>query len=776
MKFSHTLSLNANPDWADHYIDYAALKKLIHEIESSEIGDSEDENHHPGQEIFLQKLTKQVQEVRKFYDTKHSELDSQLSILQPMLEKSSSRLSLLSLLDEASNGNNELTPLKSVRSVDQLHGIDLQQERSEICDMFVQYDALQKFAELNCTAVQKILKKYDKTMNDNLLGTHLESLQLLLPFWNQNTPGIDHGLQTLQRYFAHFYCNDDEPEALRQLRLMVREVVTYQRHTIWLDVIKDQRLQENAVVAKRSVGTTATEKDMMKHPQIHRPMIIQKLVADVSLQVGIVATILFVLILTLPGIFDDDPPKRNCLAMFAYVSILWAAETLPLFVTSMLVPFLSVILRVVVVDGVRLEAPDASKYMFDSMFSHVIVLLLGGFSIAAALSKHNIAQVLANSISRNCGPEIRKVLLVNMFIALIASMWISNVAAPVLCYSLIEPILKAATAGTRRAVFGKDQLVQAEHDHRLCRALVMGIALASNVGGMASPISSPQNLFALEYAPIGWIAWFIVSVPLCTCLIFVIWGWLIFCFKLPKANSVAAMHTLQKSNNSNQQAFTPTQQYVICVSVGTVLLWCAAVNLAPLTGQMGVLGIVPFVLFFGTGTLRKEDLNNFLWTVVILAMGGLVLGEAVKSSGLLDVMAEAIATFIERNDLSLWGTLCIFTSLVLVCTTFVSHTVGAIVVIPIVAAVGDQMSGDGDHNHSKELVFASALACSAAMGLPVSGFPNMTAVGVEDHLGNRFIVTKDFLLYAVPASILSLFLIVTVGYQLIILAVEFEDA
>lgn len=315
------------------------------------------------------------------------------------------------------------------------------------------------------------------------------------------------------------------------------------------------------------------------------------------------------------------------------------------------------------------------------------MLLLGGFSIAAALSKHNIARVLASSIGRQCGSGTRMVLLVNIFIATISSMWISNVAAPVLCYSLISPILKEAEAQSSRAAFGTNQEKSAGRDHRLCRALVMGIALASNVGGMASPISSPQNLFAIEYTPIGWLAWFVVSIPLCIVLDLIIWVWLVLCFDLPNDDSAAVSYALQRDRSSSEH-FTLEQYYVIVVSVGVVLLWCASVDLASFTGQMGVLGILPFVMFFGTGTLSKQDLNNFLWSVVILAMGGLVLGETVKTSGLLDVFAEKIADAIEYYSLSLWSTLCIFSFLILVCTTFVSHTVGAIVVIPIVQAIG----------------------------------------------------------------------------------------
>lgn len=58
---------------------------------------------------------------------------------------------------------------------------------------------------------------------------------------------------------------------------------------------------------------------------------------------------------------------------------------------------------------------------------------------------------------------------------------------------------------------------------------------------------------------------------------------------------------------------------------------------------------------------------------------------------------------------SLWAVLAIFCGLVLVGTTFISHTVGAMVILPIVQAVGQQMPGA---DHSKLLVMGAALMCS----------------------------------------------------------------
>ena len=72
------------------------------------------------------------------------------------------------------------------------------------------------------------------------------------------------------------------------------------------------------------------------------------------------------------------------------------------------------------------------------------MLLLGGFTLAAALSKYSIAKLMATFVLSKAGTRPRTVLLTNMFVALVASMWISNVAAPVLCFSIIQVQSKLA--------------------------------------------------------------------------------------------------------------------------------------------------------------------------------------------------------------------------------------------------------------------------------------------------------------------------------------------
>jgi hypothetical protein len=62
----------------------------------------------------------------------------------------------------------------------------------------------------------------------------------------------------------------------------------------------------------------------------------------------------------------------------------------------------------------------------------------------------------------------------------------------------------------------------------LLQCIVMGIAMASNVGGMTSPISSPQNIFAIAVmadssTPPNWLQWFAVALPVSIVTNLLIW-------------------------------------------------------------------------------------------------------------------------------------------------------------------------------------------------------------------------------------------------------------
>lgn len=114
---------------------------------------------------------------------------------------------------------------------------------------------------------------------------------------------------------------------------------------------------------------------------------------------------------------------------------------------------------------------------------------------------------------------------------------------------------------------------------------------------------------------------------------------------------------------------------------------------------------------------------------------GLCQQRAEDGSHRDSVLEEAV------KGLDVWPILAIFSIMALVVATFVSHSIASVLIAPIAAQIGDAL----EPPHPRLLIMATALICSSGMALPVSGFPNLMAVNLEDDVGNRYLSVADFL-------------------------------
>ncbi|KAF9878491.1 SPX domain-containing protein [Colletotrichum karsti] len=624
--------------------------------------------------------------------------------------------------------------------------------KKRIISLYVQLCELKSYVQLNRTGFRKVLKKFDKILDKELRPKYMSAnVDSAYPFKVESIKTIEENISKIEKAYAEIVTQGDENLAKRDLRSHLREHVVWERNTVWRDMIGMERRAEAA-----SLGRTLLGRDGMSGSrrlqgddelapitkEVVTPMgrfVVPTWVASTPLLTLLIAITVFMLLLFIP--IMEKPEQQNCLALIVFVSILWATEAIPLFVTSLMIPFLCVVLNVVRAEDKphrRLDSKAATSYIFSAMWTPVIMLLLGGFTLAAALSKCKIDKRLATFVLSKAGTTPRTVLIANMLVAAFASMLISNVAAPVLCFSIIEPMLRTLPS-----------------ESNMSKAVIMGIALASNIGGMLSPIASPQNVVAIgimKPAP-TWIQWFFIVIPVGIVSLLLIWVLLLITFQPSKGTTIAPIRPVKEK-------FSGIQWFVSLVTIATIVLWCASHQLEGTFGDMGVIAIIPIVLFFGIGILTKEDFNNFPWTIIILAAGGLALGKAVKSSGLLHTIAGVVTKEVE--GMSLYVVLVVFSSLILIIATFISHTVAALIILPLVYDVGMNM----DEPHPNLLVMGGVLMCSAAMGLPTSGFPNMTAIMKEDPTGQRYLQVKHFISRGVPSSILTLIVVVSLGYGL----------
>lgn len=811
MKFSSTLQFNAVPEWRDHYIDYDHLKELIFKLERANVPALHDESDSlagvDAETKFGKAIDKDANKVNEFFATieqdifaDHAELmrkldgyleaepysdnvhpvrsfresiqhqngarsrsgsgsqsqsgagggagggksPSKSSKQKPTTPTDAHQPDIAVAENDESDSSDDENAQPPLRRKSTIHE-ELVQKRSipfenvslrrEITRNFMQLNELLSYIDLNREGLRKALKKFDKVTGNRLLPVKMRELKNQEMFADQTTTEIGHKCDKLVEAFAHL-TGESESASHEKLQSMLREHVVYERNTVWRELIGLERQQQGVQQDQSQPGKIGfLRKVQLCGKVIYLPKNLVPLV---------VATVLFLAILLIQPL--TVPVQSRCLAIVVLASLLWATEAIPLFVTSLLVPILVVILQIPLnEDGETMSPVEASAFVFAKMWSPVITVLLGGFTLAAALSKYSLAKALAQFILKRVGTEKPQVVMLTlMLVAAFLCMWISNVAAPVLLFSVAQPLLRLLPS-----------------TDPLTKGLILGIALASNVGGMASPIASPQNILALQNMdPVpSWVEWFVVSLPVSILSILGIWLWL--CLTTPITREAKdIMHHINTHNSAAGLEFKAVHYFILATTVVTILLWCFSHQLEPIVGDMGVLALVPIVLLFGSNVLSGADFNNFLWTIVALAMGGIVLGKSVESCGLLATVAKGIQSKV--STFPLFAIVLIFGLMILVVASFISHTVAALIILPLVKSIGEHMADP----HPRLIVMLSALLCSAAMALPTSGFPNVTAVCMVDELGNPYLSAADFISRGVPSSVIVYIVVITVGYLL----------
>lgn len=211
------------------------------------------------------------------------------------------------------------------------------------------YPSLLPPASLTClpsllaAGFRKILKKFDKVTECDLQKKYMSTvLSQSYPFRDETQKKLDEALQSIIPLYARVMTRGDANEALRQLRIQLREHVVWERNTIWRDMIGLERKGWSGA----GTGLNARRASLGGGTGLDKPILLQKELEgpDEQVQVlstplgkfrlpswltkeavgGIIAVAAFIGILC--SNFGDRVEERNCLAILVFASIFWALE------------------------------------------------------------------------------------------------------------------------------------------------------------------------------------------------------------------------------------------------------------------------------------------------------------------------------------------------------------------------------------------------------------------------------------------------------------------
>ncbi len=328
------------------------------------------------------------------------------------------------------------------------------------------------------------------------------------------------------------------------------------------------------------------------------------------------------------------------IATAIWMIIWWITEAVSISVTSLLPLLLFPLFKVMPMTDV------GANYG-----SPIVFLFFGGFVLALALEKVNLHKRIALTIIKLTGTTPNKVILGFMIATAFMSMWISNTASTVvmlpIALSVINLLINDADGFTKK-------------DQNFALSVMLGIAFAANAGGISTIIGTPPNsvligLLENEYnIEVSFLNWMLMGLPFSTVLIAIIYFILIKLF--PNKGLVFDASKSAISDELKQLGkISPKEKQVLYTFAVIVSLWIFRSVINSIFPNLGLtdtmisifgaiaLFAVPHNLKKGDFILQWKDTQKLAWGILILFGGGLALAKGMSATGIVDLVANAIA-------------------------------------------------------------------------------------------------------------------------------------
>jgi len=431
----------------------------------------------------------------------------------------------------------------------------------------------------------------------------------------------------------------------------------------------------------------------------------------------------FIVLLLLPapsGLSDDG---WRTAAVAVLMAVWWMTEAIPIPATAIIPLVLFPVLGV-------LSAGDAAT----PYANELIFLFMGGFFLAVTMERWNLHKRIALRIMSWVGTSPNRLVLGFMLATAFLSMWISNTATA----AMMLPIALAVGEMFRP----QDQ----EGVYEFGIALMLGVAYAASIGGIATLIGTPPNAVLAGAASellgreIGFVQWMGVGLPVTAIMLPVTWI-LLTRFLYPPGELSGDASSIIEAERRNLGTPSTGEKLTGAVFALTALAWVlrsektiGGVTLPGLqtwipeirdsTIAMGaalVLFLLPVNLQKGEFTLDWPTARRIPWGVLVLFGGGLALARAMDQSGLAVWIGGVVAAL---GAVPVILIVAFVAMLVVFLTELTSNVATTSMAMPVMAGAALGLGME-----PMTLMTTAALAASMAFMLPVATPPNAIVFG-----------------------------------------------
>ena len=395
----------------------------------------------------------------------------------------------------------------------------------------------------------------------------------------------------------------------------------------------------------------------------------------------------------------------------------WISESIPMAVTALIPILVFPISNVMSME--KVVVPYADKFVF---------LFLGGFLLALAIEKHGLHKRIAFRLLDLAGNAKARILLAVMLSSYVLSMWISNTATAMMLIPIAASVAHLLSAHHQEAKFK--------------RALVLGVAYAASIGGMATLIGTPPNVAAAGIVKeqfgeeISFMHWMKYGVPFSLVLLLLVF-FVLSKIHFKRNETIVGAHAELHLLRTGMGSISKSEKRVLFVFAGAVICWIfqspisKALNIQAFNDTWIALAFGLSLFFIpkessepnehSVALLDWKDTEKLSWGVLLMFGGGLALSMAFKEVGLLERLAQWLAVVHVGSSTVYLIMLC---GIGLLLTALMSNLAMVTLFVPIVGVLA-QANGIS----AAAWAIPVTLAASCDFMFPMSTPPNAIAYG-----------------------------------------------
>lgn len=407
--------------------------------------------------------------------------------------------------------------------------------------------------------------------------------------------------------------------------------------------------------------------------------------------VAIAAIVSIIIYTVLP--FDITANKG--LAMLFFIGVLWLTEAIHVTITAILV----------VVIGALIGIPEFdAKTGLESFANPIIYLFFGGFALAAALHVQQLDRKIALKILSMSGGKLSTAVFLIFGVTDFLSMWISNTATAAMMLPLVLGILTQ---------------VDREEDRGTFVFVLLGVAYSASLGGLGTIVGSPPNAIAADALGIAFVDWMKFGIPMMVVLLPVLLGAMYWVLK-PNLNRVVVL------SQNEPIPWNKPRIATLVIFIVTALSWILSNQIGEafdISDTDAVIALIAAAAVVSCGLVSwKQVSDNTDWGVLMLFGGGIALSNVLKISGASLVLGESVAGALASAPLIV--VMIAVSAFIIFLTEFASNTASAALLVPVFAAIAEQMGLP-----KEVLVLVIGIGASCAFMLPVATPPNAIVFG-----------------------------------------------